>query len=512
MNERTVKTSAYVFFLTLFAKVAGFFREIVIGYYGGTSAITDAYNISNTIPNFFLVVVTQIITIAFIPIFLSIRTNDGENESNKFVNKCIVLILFFTSIFSFVIFFFPSVLTNLFASGLDPETKVLSAQLLKICCWSVIFQTFVIIFSSFLNARRKFIPPILCGLILDAVTILFFVLYAKTNKSYLIGFIQLATSFLQAVMLIIFAFKAGFRFKIDKKIFDKNIRKILRVSIPALISVGVYEINVLVDKNFGSYFTSGAISSLSYAQTVNNLFYTLVVNSVILVAYTNFSDFIAKDKKQDAADLLISSIKTILVITIPLAIIIALDSKDIITVLFMRGKFDDQSVSLTFKNLICYVVGLPFLTLSFLAVRFLYANRNHYPAIIISTIGLLANIGFNFISFKFTKLGVAGIAAATSLSSVVQTVLLFIYIRKKYGISIIKSGLSSLGFPLLASLLLVPAVLFVNRLFGQINLLVLRVSLEIAVVFVAYLSILLVLEPKYANEFKKFLSRKRVKK
>lgn len=512
MSNKVFKTSAYVFFLTLFVKIAGFLREIIMGYFGGTSSITDAYNISNTIPNFFLVVITQIITIAFIPIFLSIKTNEGEDASNKFVNKCIFLILMITSMFSLVIFFFPDVLTSLFASGLDSETKKISTNLLKICCWSVVFQTFVIVFSSFLNAKKHFLPPLLCGLVLDGATVLFFILYSKTGSEYWIGFIQLVTSILQAVMLLIFAFKAGFRFKIDKKIFDKNIKKILLVSLPALISVGVYEINVLVDKNFGSYFSTGAISSLSYAQTINNLFYTLVVNSIILVAYTHFSDYIVKQKNQEAASLLLTSVKSILFITIPLAIVVSIYSKNIVTVLFMRGKFDARSVDLTYKNLICYVSGLPFLCLSFLAVRFLYANRNHYPAIIISTIGLIANIGFNFLSYNFTNFGVTGIALATTVSSIIQTFLLYLYISRKYGVSVIRQGFSSISIPIITSLLIVPILFATKRIMSPINHAIIKLALEMLIIVLVYMVLVFLFEPKYFEQFKKFLPRKRVKK
>lgn len=498
--------------LTLIVKALGFLREVIVGYFGGTSAITDAYNISNTIPNFFFVVITQIIAIAFIPIFLSIKTNSGEQESNKFANKCLVLILIITSIFSILMALFPDFLTSIFASGMDAKTKEMSSQLLRICCWSVIFQSFTIIFSSFLNAKKYFIPPILCGLILDVVTVVLFFVYSKSGNIIWIGLIQLLSCLLQAIMLGICAHKAGFRIILDKNLFDKNIKKVLIVSIPALISVGVYEINVLVDKNFGSYFGTGSISSLSYAQTVNNLFYTLIVNSIIVVAYTSFSEMAAKNEKKEATRLLANSIKRILLITIPLVFVVVLYSKDIITVLFMRGKFDAYSVDLTYKNLICYVIGLPFLSLSFLAVRFLYANRDYYVAILISTIGLLANIGFNFVSYYLTNFGPAGIAMATSISSLLQTILIYAYIKKKYGISILNESGPLILSSLITSILLIPVVFAVNRLFFNVKIIYITLPLEIIIVLCFYLLISFLSEAEALKEFKKFLLRKKEKK
>ena len=512
MSKKLIKTSAIIFILTLFVKVAGFLREIAVGYYAGTSIIADAYNISNVIPHFFLVAITQIVTISFIPLFLSIETDEGNFESNKFVNNCLFIALIITSIFSVCIFLFPNLLTTFFASGVSEETKEVSSQLLKICCWSVIFQSFTIIFSSFLNAKKRFVPPILCGLFLDGATILFFFLFSKTQETYLIGFIQLISSLLQAIFLIAWAFGSGFRFRISKKLFNQNIKKMLYISIPAIISVGVYEINVLVDKNFGSHFSTGAISSLSYAQTVNNLFYTLIVNSIILVAYTSFSDSIAKKQNDEATKLLVSSVKTILIITVPLSIIVSLNAKDIITFLFMRGKFDAESVRLTYKNLICYSVGLPFLCLSFLAVRFLYANKNHYPAIVISSIGLVINICCNFLSYYLTELGTSGIAAATTISSLIQTFLLYLYIFKKYSVSFGKKDCFQVFLPFISLIILVPVNLGVALLFKNIQNLFIKLSLRMLAILITYLIVLLVFNPNIFVKIKDSITGKILKK
>ncbi len=510
MKKTFAKTSIIIFILTIIVKIFGFVREIIVGYFGGTSSVTDAYNISTIIPNFFLVVVTQVILIAFIPTVSSIKEVSGHDR-NDFTNKCIIVIFSLSAVFALIIGIFPKFLVNIFASGLNEHSKQLATIYLRICCSTVLFQSFTIVLSAYLNSIKKFIAPIIYGIILDIVTILFFYLYNKTNNELFIGFIQLANAVLKAVCIIVVAYKNGFRFRFQKKIFDKNIKSILLISLPALISVGVYEINVLVDKNFASYFDVGSISSLAYAQTINGVLYALIVNSIITIAYTELTEQCSSNNLIEAKELLKKTLKSILLITFPLTLVFSVFSKDIVTILFMHGKFDIHSVELTYRNLIFYVLGLPSLSVSLLLTRFLYANKNHYPAIIISTIGLASNIAFNIVSFKFTTFGPAGIAAATSFSSFIQMVLLIIYITKKY--HFVKSDLiAQFMKPLIMMALLLPVLVMLTKIFGNVSNIYIRVPSTIILTFAIYIAALLFSEPQLLQLFKNRFPKNKTKK
>ena len=115
---------------------------------------------------------------------------------------------------------------------------------------------------------------------------------------------------------------------------------------------------------------------------------------------------------------------------------------------------------------------------------------------------------FNFLSYYFTKLGTAGIAGATTMSSMVQTILLFIYIKRKYGFSLFKNLFSSIGTPLIASILLIPVIFGVEKIYSSVNVLMVSLFLRLFTIALIYLLIVLFLEPKYVKEFKNLLSKK----
>ena len=75
------KTALLLVLITIFSKILGFAREIVLSYFFGVSNITDAYIISLTIPDTLLAFIGVGITTIYIPMY-----NKIIKEKNKKIN------------------------------------------------------------------------------------------------------------------------------------------------------------------------------------------------------------------------------------------------------------------------------------------------------------------------------------------------------------------------------------------------------------------------------------------
>ena len=79
-----------VIVITLFAKVSGFLRDIVLTYYYGTSEISDAYLVALTIPMTLFAYISISISTALITIISSIKSVENKNQNyfvENFVNE-----------------------------------------------------------------------------------------------------------------------------------------------------------------------------------------------------------------------------------------------------------------------------------------------------------------------------------------------------------------------------------------------------------------------------------------
>lgn len=438
-SKKVFSVSATVFALTVLSKILGFMREVLMGYFIGTSGITDAYSIANVIPNFFMLIVQQVISIAFIPIFLRLFHKKDEKEANVFMSNTLFIMGMISLLFSALVFIFSKQLVLVFANGMSDSTKNLSSSMLRISSWSLFLQSFVLIMTSHLQAKKRFIIPVLAGYAIDISAILFFVITSKVGHYHFLGLIPVLTMFLELLIIVPASLKNGFSFKIKKPIFTNEIKELFKVSIPALFSVGIYQINLLVDKNVASLITEGGISSLSYAQTLVNIFETLVMNSIVTIAYSSFSSFFSKNEEDNARSLFYDSASKIAFFTIPISFALFAFSEPIIRVIYQRGAFDEISVALTSANLRGYSVALFPLCMTFLYTRYLYSKSNRVIPIIFSGVTLLVNATLNFASYRFTNIGISGVAWATTIANLLNFSMMALYCSVKHKLHINKT-------------------------------------------------------------------------
>ncbi len=329
---------------------------------------------------------------------------------------------------------------------MDDETRSVAASLLKLTCWNLILQTFVIVFSARLNALKKFIIPACTGFCFDIVCVILMTVYKTTLNFYVLGFISIFTLFLQIILLIPSTIKSGYKISSIKKLFDKDIKEILVVSIPALLSVGIYQINLIVDKNVASLITVGGISALSYSQNIMNLFESLVISSAITILFSRFSEDSANKNYESMEKDYKNALHFAGLFIIPIAFILFIFSDGIVAILYGRGAFDNESVRMTSDCLKGYSISIFFVIANAISTRFLYSMKNRRVPIIASAFSLIINLSLNFYFYKFTNLGLFGLALATSIASIANCLMLHFYITKRILKTKIESNISIIKY------------------------------------------------------------------
>ena len=79
--------------LTIFAKLVAIIRQIVLTYFFGASIITDAYILSQTIPNTLFLLVSSAIGVSFMPIFNQMRSEKNDKEAEFFTTRMVNSVL-----------------------------------------------------------------------------------------------------------------------------------------------------------------------------------------------------------------------------------------------------------------------------------------------------------------------------------------------------------------------------------------------------------------------------------
>jgi len=424
-------TSVFGFY-TLVSRVLGYFRDILIAIFLGTSIYADAFFVAFRLPNTFRRLFAEgTFNAAFIPSYAEEKLK-GEDSGKKFADEIFSLLLFFLIFLIIIIEIFTPFLVYLIAPGFyeDSEKFSLAVEFTRITFPFLLFVSLSSLLSGILNTNNKFAAAAAAPIVLNIILILFLLIsfYYNQNiaKSLSIG-VTLA-GILQFIILIIFTRK--FYFPSVKFIFKftEKIKSFFKKLLPSIFSSGITQINILVGTIIAS-FQSGAVSYLYYADRIYQINLAIAGIAVGTVVLPSLSKSI-KLNDQKSIDLIQNrSVELSLLLSIPATFGLLIASKQIVNCLFGYGSFDSVDVIYTSLALTFFGIGVPAFALIKVLSNFYFARDNTKTPFYISLVSMILNIAISVSLFK--KYGFVIIPIATSISTWIAVIIYFILLSRK---------------------------------------------------------------------------------
>jgi putative peptidoglycan lipid II flippase len=424
------KTVLLIIIITIISKVLGFGRDIVLSFFYGTSYISDAYLISQTIPVVILGFIGSGISTGYIPIFPKVVKEKGESGGNNFTNDLLNLILLLSTILIVIVISFTEPVVKLFASGFDEKTLNITIHFTRISIFGIYFTGLNYIFNSYLQIKGNYVIPAFLGFPLNIITIIFIYLSAKTNVYLLVigGIFAIGS---QLIFSLYWAIKKGYTYEFGVDLNNKYIKNLLRVSLPVILGVSVNQINLLVDRTIASRIAVGAISALNYANKLNGFVQGIFVTTLVTVMYPLISKMIVNNNFNGLKQSVKEVLNSVTLLVMPIIVGSMIFSTEIVTVLFGRGAFDITAINLTSTALFYYSPGMIGIGVREVLSRAFYSMHDTKTPMINAAVGMILNIILNIVLSRY--LGVGGLALATSIAAIFTTCIMFISLHKKIG-------------------------------------------------------------------------------
>ncbi len=423
------KTAGILTFTGILSKIFGFGRYVTLAGFYGASGISDAYLIALTIPMTIFQFIGQGISTTFIPVFTRILSDHSEEKAQRHLNNLInILLLLCTALISIAVILSP-LLVRIFASGFKGDTYTLAVSLTRITLIGIYFSVLMRILTGYLHVKGSYIIPGLTGIPFNIIVIISIIL--SRHSIYILAAGTLLAMLSEFLMIVYASYKAGYRYIPVLDLKDPDFRKICRLSLPAIITTSVKDINWLVDRTLASRIATGAVSALSYATRLTYFIQQTWVTALITVMYPAISKMSAEKDIKGIKRSLSDVLNAVHFILIPATIGALIFTVPIVNLIFGRGAFDKEAVSMTSHALVFYSLGMICLGQSEVLSRIFFSLQDTKTPMIYSTAGMVLNIILNLILVRF--LGIGGLALASSISAVFTAFLLFLSLRKKIG-------------------------------------------------------------------------------
>lgn len=425
-DKSILRTMASVSGIVVLAKILGFVKQMVTANAFGATMHTDIISLSEGLVGNLDYLLVQTLATAFIPTYIHARSQDEEGGA-YFVSNTIKACLLLSLAIATVVFFAAPVISRVMAPSYTPEHSAWLAKYIRIFAPVLVLLTELAVFNALLKANKVFVPGEMIGLNQSVILIALVLLFAGQwgPDTLVVGFFAYALFNLGFLM---FMSRDMWDIRRGNPFLDPNIHKLVRMMGPLLLGYAMVFINQQVDKIIVSGLGTGTVTAMGYAAVLSNFVGTFV-GSLCGVLFTYVTQGIADKRDEDAAALTMRSFFQIGTLLLPVSILTVICSKDIVTIVFGRGKFDATAVQSCSMALVGYGCMFVPLVARDMFSRFQYAYGDSKGPMINSTIAIVFNIVFSILLSRF--MGVLGVTLATSISVLISAVLNITSSRKK---------------------------------------------------------------------------------
>ena len=468
-KHKIAKYASIVIIATIFCRILGLGREIVISNRFGAGIETDAFFIAFMIPNLLRSFLGEgALNSAFIPIFAEYLTNHDRKKAEYFASNVLNILIIILIIVVILGIWGAPLLINLIAIGFKSNMYKyqLAINLTRIIFPYIGFVAIAALFMGILNSYDHFLMPALAPSMLNISVIIFALALSYKYGVYSIAWGVVLGGIGQALVQVPVLARKKIKYSFAVDFNEPGVKKLLKLLLPVMIGLAITQINVIVDRTIASTLIDGSISALYYS---NRLVQFPLGAFGIAISIAIFPTLAKQTAKNDIAEFkksLLFGLKMLLFITIPSAVGLIVLKDSLIRLIYEHGIFSRVATNMTSSALLYYSIGLfAYACVRLITISF-YALKDTKNPVKIGIFIVFINVALDLILVKY--LAHSGLALATSLAAILNLIILLKVLQDKIGYFELKSQVLFLIKIIISSIFLGIVCVLVSNYFAAI--------------------------------------------
>jgi putative peptidoglycan lipid II flippase len=433
--DNITAAAALVALLSVASRVLGILRDHILSGRFGAGLELDIYFAAFRIPDFiYSLVIMGALSAGFIPVLSgliqkgTLQFGNKERINNLVVNilNTLLLLIFALSVLGILL---AKPLTAWLTPGFSLEAREQTVILTRIMFLSPLFLGISGVLGGVLQSYKRFfiysLSPIFynLGIIFGAVFLTRYFGLVGLAWGVVLG------AFLHFLIQVPTIWSLGFRYRFYIDWQDKALRQVAKMMGPRTLSLAVSQINLIAMTVLASTLETGSLTVFNLANNLQSFPLGVFGISFAVAAFPFFSD------NADNLDVLkarfSSTLRQIMFFIIPASVLIITLRAQIIRVVFGSGSFTWRDTLMTMDTLGFFALSLFAQASIPLLVRVFYARRNSLTPFYISLFSVALSIVLAW--FLRLYLGVAGLALAFSIATILNFILLWLWLYFEIG-------------------------------------------------------------------------------
>jgi putative peptidoglycan lipid II flippase len=453
--------------MTFLSRILGLVRDFFIAKYFGATGLTDAFLVAFRIPNFLRRLFGEgAFSQAFIPILADAKEKQSESEVEDVINHIGTKFLIVLMIITIIAIVIAPLIIFIFAWGFyfsdDNYQFYIATDMLRITFPYLFLISLTAFSGAILNTYDRFAVPAFTPVLLNISMILCAIFLSKYLEKPIMALAWgvLIGGILQLTFQIPFLIRIKKLPKLTKGTHE-SVKTLKKRMLPALFGVSVSQINLLIDTMIATTLISGSVSWLYYSDRLLELPLALIGIALATVALAKLSIHYANKDTEKFTNTTDYALKIGILLGMPASIGLVFLAEPLMITLFQYDQFDSFAARQSSYSLMAYGSGLTaFIIVKILATVCLSRGDTKTP-VKVGVIAMTSNVILNIVLANYY--GHIGLAMATSISALLNAVLLYLYLYNK-SIYKLNSNLIKLFFKiLLSSLIMLFYILVFSR-------------------------------------------------
>ncbi len=432
-----VKNFATVGMATLTSRVLGFVRDVFMANMLGSGPIADAFFVAFRLPNLFRRLFAEgAFSAAFVPLFARALAEGGEPSARRLAEDILSVFLVALVIVTALAEIAAPALVMVLAPGFaDEPEKFSAAELMSrimfpyLACMSLTAMAAGMLQSFGRFAVAAFAPSLLNVVLVAALGAIWWFGWAGTpNAAYTLSWAVFVAGIAQLIAVAGTLWWIGFPVSLVRPRYTENVRRLVTLGIPGVISGGITQINVVVGTVIASLQAS-AVSWLYYADRIYQLPLGVIGVAIGVVLLPDLTRRLRTEPAENVFHTQNRALEFAMALTLPATVALVAIPFTIMRVLFERGAFTAADTDATGWAVLAFSAGLP----AFVAIKVFqpsyFAREDTKTPTVQGGISVAVNVAASLALFPF--IGHVGIAAATALAAWINAIMLVVVLVRR---------------------------------------------------------------------------------
>ncbi|MDQ1589518.1 MAG: putative peptidoglycan lipid flippase [Pyrinomonadaceae bacterium] len=459
-REATASSGKYAFLVgagILLSRIVGLVRQRVFAYYFGNSFAKDAFDAAFRIPNFLQNAFGEgALSASFIPVYANLLAKGDEEEANHVAGAVFTLLALVTSVLVLGGVLATPYLINIIAPGFEGARQELTLKLVRIFFPGAGLLVLSAWCLGVLNSHRRFFLSYTAPIIWNFAIIAALVGFGGWQSggqmlsedfgarlALMAAWGSVIGSALQFGVQLPTVFRLIKRLRLTFNFASAHLRTVVKNFLPVFVSRGVIQISAFVDQLLASYLPIGAVSALTFAQSIYTLpvsLFGMSVSAAELPAMSSATGSIEEVAGQ-LRRRLDGGLRQIAFFIVPSAMAFVALGDIIVGVLYRTGRFTDADVLYVWGIIAGSATGLLASTLGRLYSSTYYALHDTRTPLRYAVLRIVVSISLGVLLALYLppalgiepRWGVAGLTVASGMAGWVEFFLLRRTLNRRIG-------------------------------------------------------------------------------